>query len=69
MKYIVIELQKTGDTVSHILTTFDTINEAESHYYSILAAAAISSVSVHSAVIITEEGYPLKRECYKHITG
>lgn len=65
--YIVIELQKdTKGVVSNIVTSFDTLAEAESKYYSILADAAISSVPVHSAVLVSEEGFPVKHQCYKH---
>ena len=65
--YIVIELQKdTKGVVSNIVTSFDTLAEAESKYYTILATAAISKVPVHSAIIVSEEGFPVKNQCYKH---
>lgn len=65
--YIVIELQKnTEGTVSNIVTPFETLAEAESKYYSILAAAAVSEIPVHSAIIVSEEGFPVKHQCYKH---
>ncbi len=65
--YIVIELQKNAEgVVSNIVTAFDTLAEAESKYYTILAAAAISKVPVHSAIIVSEEGFPVKHQCYKH---
>jgi hypothetical protein len=68
MKYLVIELQSTGDSVSNIVTTHDTINQAESKFHQILTSAAVSSVPVHSAVVMTDEGHVMKHECYKHIT-
>jgi hypothetical protein len=65
--YIVIELQKNAEgVVSNIVTAFDTLAEAESKYYTILAAAAISKVPVHSAIIVSEEGFPVKHQCYKN---
>jgi hypothetical protein len=65
--YIVIELQRNDQgVVSNIVTAFDTLAEAESKYYTILAAAAISKVPVHSAIIVSEEGFPVKHQCYKH---
>lgn len=65
--YIVIELQKDAKgVVSNIVTAFDTLAEAESKYYTILAAAAISKVPVHSAIIVSEEAFPVKHQCYKH---
>ena len=50
----------------YIYDGHDTLAEAESKYYSILAAAAISKVPVHSAIIVSEEGFPVKHQCYKH---
>ena len=65
--YIVIELQKNAEgVVSNIVTPFETLAEAESKYYTILASAAISHVPVHSAIIVSEEGFPVKHQCYKH---
>lgn len=65
--YIVIELQKNDQgVVSNIVTAFDTLAEAESKYYTILAAAAISKVPVHSAIIVSEEAFPVKHQCYKY---
>lgn len=65
--YIVIELQKNADgVVSNIVTSHETLPEAESKYYSVLAAAAVSQIPVHSAIIVSEEGFPVKHQCYKH---
>lgn len=65
--YIVIELQKDAKgVVSNIVTSYENLAEAESKYYSILAAAAVSKIPVHSAIIVSEEGFPVKHQCYKH---
>jgi hypothetical protein len=65
--FIVIELQKDAKgVVSNIVTSYETLAEAESKYYTVLAAAAISKVPVHSAIIVSEEGFPVKHQCYKH---
>jgi hypothetical protein len=65
--YIVIELQKnTEGVVANIVTAHATLAEAESKFYSILAAAAVNIVPVHSAIIVSEEGFPVKHQCYKH---
>jgi predicted regulator of Ras-like GTPase activity (Roadblock/LC7/MglB family) len=67
MKYIVIELQKTAEgQVANLVFSFDTLAEAESKYHSILASAAISTIPVHSAIIVSEEGFPVANKCYKH---
>lgn len=63
--YIVIELQKNGDQVANIVTSHSTRQEAEAKYHTILAAAAVSGVEVHSAVMLSDEGFPLRNECYK----
>lgn len=65
--FIVIELQKNAEgVVSNIVTAFGTQAEAESHYHTVLAAAAISELPVHSAIIVSEEAFPIMRQCYKH---
>jgi hypothetical protein len=65
--YIVIELQKDANgVVSNIVNSFESLAEAESKYYSVLASAAVSNVPVNSAIIVSEEGFPVKHQCYKH---
>lgn len=67
MKYIVVELQKNeSGVVSNIVTAHESQAEAESKYYSVLSAAAVSNTPVHSAIIISEEGFPEKNMHYKH---
>ena len=66
--FVVIELQKNKNgAVANIVTEHSTQSEAESKYHSILAAAAVSDVPAHSAVIVSEEGFPLMHQCYKHL--
>lgn len=65
--YIVIELQKhTDGTVGNIVTSHDTLAEAESKYHFVLAAAAVSDLPSHSAILVSEEGFPVAHNCYKH---
>lgn len=65
--FIVIELQKNEKgVVSNIVTDHATQAEAESRYHAVLAAAAVSELPVHSAVLVSEEGFPLMHQCYKH---
>ena len=67
MVYLVVEIQKTGeDQVSNIVTSHQTLNEAKSKLHQVLAAAAVSEVPVHSAVLISEEGIPMRNECFRH---
>ena len=66
--FIVIELQKNENgTVANIVTEHSTQAEAESKYHAILSLAAVSEIPVHSAVIVSEEGFPLMHQCYKHL--
>ena len=64
MKYTVIEIQ--NGVVGANVWTFDDINAAESKYHSVLAAAAVSSVATHSAVILNETGFLVRSQCYTH---
>lgn len=65
--FVVIELQKNADgNVANIVSPYDTQAAAESKYHSILAAAAVSDLPCHSAIIVSEEGFPLMHQCYKH---
>lgn len=64
---IVLEIQKTDDThIATLLTTHDKQNEAEQKYHAVLAAAAVSSVPVHSAVMMDDTGRAVKAETYYH---
>ena len=66
--YIVIELQKNAQgEVSNLVYSFDNLAEAESKYHSILASAVVSKIPVHSAIIVSEEGFPVANKCYKHV--
>lgn len=40
--------------------------KAESKYHEVLAAAAISNLPSHAAIMFSSEGYPLLHQCYKH---
>lgn len=64
--FLVIELQKNGDQLAHLETVCNTAEEAESKYHQILAAAAVSSVGVHSALIVDDDGFTYKSESYRH---
>lgn len=64
--YIVTELQTNGGQTANITTAHADRQEAEARYHSILAAAAVSTVEIHAAVMVSDEGFPLRHECYKH---
>ena len=63
--FYVLELQ-TDVTGACIPWAFSSQREAESKYYAILSAAALSNVRRHGAVLMTEEGFVLKQEVFTH---
>ena len=40
--------------------------KAESKYYDVLSAAAVSDTKKHSAILFSTEGFPLLHKCYAH---
>jgi len=55
--YIVIEIQTSvSNTVSTIVTAYNSLEQAYSAYYNILHTAAVSSIPVHGAVILNNHG-------------
>ena len=40
--------------------------KAESKYHEILSQAAVSDTKKHSAIIVSEESFPVVNQCYKH---
>lgn len=64
--FIVMEIQANGDQVATIVNKYETRAAAEAAYHGILAFAAVSSVQIHSAVILSVEGKELMRQSYVH---
>lgn len=64
--YVVIELQTTNDQTGSIINAYKDSSDAEHRYHEILAAAAKSPVEIHSAVMLSAEGYFMKSEHYEH---
>ena len=67
-KYIVMEIQKSQDGTIAVppITTADTLNSARSSFYSICAIAAISSVPVHTVVLLNDVGQEIGMESFNH---
>lgn len=40
--------------------------KGESKYHEVLAAAAISTLPSHAAILISSEAFPVMYQCYKH---
>ena len=64
--FIVLEIQTAADGTVTVLEPVirPTREEAESVYHSILSYAALSSVPLHAAVLMTGEGIVLERKRY-----
>lgn len=66
MVFVVMEIQSDNETAATLINSYTSRNEAESKFHTILGAAAISTVPVHSAVLLTDTGKALKSETYTH---
>lgn len=67
MKYLVIEFQQNNeDNLTHLVTVHDSLDEAESKYHLILSYAAVSDLPLHSAAILTPDGFTQKCQVYRH---
>ena len=65
--YFICETQTQKDgSAAHLMQTAGTLNEAESKYHQILAAAAISSVPIHACIIFDDHGYTKMSRFYEH---
>lgn len=64
--YIVIELQTNGGTTANIVNAYNDFSVALQAYYTILAAAAVSSVEIHAAVMLNARGELLRHESFTH---
>ena len=66
--FIVIELQKVNDTqVANNIWAYTEQAVAEQKFHTVLSAAAVSTVPVHSAVMLDEMGRTIKGpEYYVH---
>ena len=71
MIFIVLEIQSTGETASVIPWSYkDDYEGAMAKFHTILAAAAVSTVPIHSAVIIDDQGNVIKAaETFRHVAG
>ena len=66
--YIVMELQtaQDGSVSMPPVNTFENWQEAEARYHSILSVAAVSSLPMHTAMIVTGDGMTVRSEHYEH---
>lgn len=64
--FIVLEIQSDETEVTVISNSYEERNDAEKKYFLVLAAAATSDIPIHSAVMLTQEGYYCKSESFNH---
>lgn len=67
--YIVLEVQKNLDGTGAIVApipTFATLPDAESCWHSKLAYACISSVPIHTIILLDDDANTIRRETYLH---
>lgn len=67
LKYVVVEIQTyTDGKIGSLVTGFDTYNEAASKYHTVLAAAAMSKLPVHAAVLLDNQGGARASQYFTH---
>lgn len=64
--FAVIEIQKNGATATPITNLYESKGEAYNKYHTVLAAASVSDVPEHSAILVSEEGSYLFHEKFIH---
>ena len=64
--YVVIELQKTGDQMATLVTSHDTLQDAQYKFYSVAASAAISQLDKHSVILINDDGFTIEKLSFEH---
>lgn len=62
--YNVIEMQ--NGIVGQNAWSYDNRPDAEVKLYQVLAEVVKSPVAVHTAMLVTDEGFVLDCKCYKH---
>lgn len=70
MQFVTIEIQTMdGGAVGVLATAYPDQLQAESAYHSVLAAAALSDLPCHAAVLMTADGTLLDSQHYEHGEG
>lgn len=65
-KYIVVEYQINGGQAGKIVTTHDTLQDAQYKFHSTAAAASISSVETHLVIALNDDGFPVEYALFSH---
>ena len=65
--YVVIEIQQAASGSVAVLTdTYSDYWTAQQKYHTVLAAAAVSALPVHSAAILNQFGVLQERQSFSH---
>lgn len=66
--FIIIEMQTNGESTAVVtpIKTEKEYNKALNKYYTTLAAAAVSTVDVHTVMLIDEKGDTVRVESFDH---
>ena len=72
-QFYVVEIQKYANgTFGHIVhwasddNADKARNKADSKFYEVLSACAISNLPQHSAILFSADGFPIDHKCYVH---
>ena len=65
--YFVIETQAGTDTPAALVTVFSDHAQAKQKYHQIMAAAAVSDVPKHGAMILTDSMFVTMSGCEVHV--
>ena len=65
--YTILEMQTNNGVTAVVPAAVKETRElAEQEYHSRLSFAAVSTVEIHTVVMLNAEGQRIKGECYKH---
>lgn len=75
-QFYVLEIQQYADGgYGHIVHYAADANadrareKADSKYYEVLSAAAVSTLPSHAVLLCSSEGFPIEHKCYKHVAA
>lgn len=67
MKYLVVEVQTSAEgAVGTIPFSFNTKDEADAKYHTLLAVASVSNVPIHCVYMLSNDGHFLNSESHFH---
>ena len=66
MVFYVLEFQTGVETGAVLPTAYTDRKQAEAAYHTLLAAAAVSNVRKHGAMLCNEDMFVIKQEVYTH---